>query len=59
MHDKGAALLSPCHEQRLYRVVPEPGPQRSREELDGYSAEHGLCHIKSTCEGEKQFRTFS
>lgn len=60
VHDKGAALPRPWQsKQRLYRVVPEPGPQRAREELDGHCAEHGLCHIKSTCEGEKQFRTFS
>lgn len=44
---------------RLYRGVPEAGPQRSREELDCDSAEHGLCHIKSTCEGEKRFRALS
>lgn len=52
-HDKGAA------QRRLYRVIPERGPQRAREELDGHCAEHGLCHIKSTCEGEKQFRALS
>lgn len=43
---------------RLYRVVPERGPQGSREELHDYCTEHRLCNIKSTCEGKKHFKAF-